>query len=396
MSLFGRQRRTFQGMTAEDHIRRIGGGTSGRAMVTNDTALRHSAVWACLRLRANLISTMPVDVYRKVEGYQVEVPPPPVLVKPGGERVKIKEWLYSSQVDLDRAGNAIGLITEKHASGLAARIDLQPISECAVVPMLSGEITARAPDGWMFRIGGKRYYPDEVWHEKQYTVSGLPVGLSPIAYAAWSIGEYLSIQDFALDWFSNGGVPAMHLKNNAKTLTKTQAQDTKDVFAASVQQGGLFVSGADWELNLLASEQAGMSWLEAKQYGVGDVARFLDCPGDLIDAVVAGGHITYATVTERNLQFLIMHLGPAVVRREDALCDLTPKPRYVKLNSDALLRMDPKSRAEMFKLQIDARVRAPSEARALDDLPPFTPEQIAELDHFWPPKAAPTGSTVPQ
>ncbi len=397
MSLFGRQRRTFQGMTAEDHIRRVGQrGTSGRAAVTNDTAMRHSAVWACLRLRANLISTMPVDVYRKVDGVRVEVPPPPVLVNPGGQRVKIKEWLYSSQVDLDRAGNTIGLITEKTAAGLPARIDLQPISECAVVPTVSGETAARAPDGWMYRIGGKRYYPDEVWHEKQYTIAGLPVGLSPIAYAAWTIGEYLSIQDFALDWFGNGGVPAMHLKNSAKVLTSPQAQDVKDRFQASVQQGGLFVSGNDWELNLLASEQAGMSWLEAKQYGIGDVARFLDCPGDLIDAVVSGGHITYATVTERNLQFLIMHLGPAVIRREDALSDLTSKPRYVKLNSDALLRMDPKTRAETFKIRVDSRTLAPSEVRELEEQRPFTAEQVAEFDHFWPPKAAPTGSSAPQ
>jgi HK97 family phage portal protein len=394
VSLFGPQRRAFQGMTAEDHIRRVGAGSSGRAMVTNDTAMRHSAVWACLRLRANLISTMPVDVYRKVDGHQVEVPPPPVLVNPGGKRVKIKEWLYSSQIDLDRAGNAIGLITETHASGLPARIDLQPISECAVVPHA---VTTRTPDGWRYRICGKHYDPDEVWHEKQYTVSGLPVGLSPIAYAAWTIGEYLSIQDFALDWFGSGGVPAMHLRNTAKTLPGPKAQEVKDRFAASVQQGGTFVSGSDWELNLIQSEAAGSSWLEAKKYGIGDVARFLDCPGDLIDAAVSTGSITYASITQRNLQLLIMHIGPAVARREDNLSDLTSKPRYVKLNSGALLRMDPKARADMFKTQIDARTLAPSEARHLDDRAPFTTDQLAEFDRlFGPPKAAPTGTSVPQ
>lgn len=395
MSLFGRQRRTFQGMTAEDYIRRVGTGSNGgRMAVTNDTAMRHSAVWACLRLRANLISTMPVDVYRRVEGHQIEVPPPPVLVNPGGQRVKIKEWLYSSQVDLDRAGNAIGLITERTAVGLPARIDLQPIGECAVVPY---EVSAKTPDGWRYRICGKHYNPAEVWHEKQYTVSGLPVGLSPIAYAAWTIGEYLSIQDFALDWFGSGGVPAMHLKNTAKTLESSKAQEVKDRFAASVQQGGMFVSGNDWELNLLQSEAAGSSWLEAKKYGIGDVARFLDCPGDLIDAAVSTGSITYASITQRNLQLLIMHIGPAVARREDNLSDLTSRPRYVKLNSEALLRMDPKARADMFKTQIDSRTLAPSEVRKIEDREPFTPEQLVEFDRlFGPPKAAPTASPAPQ
>jgi phage portal protein BeeE len=219
MSLFRRTSNVF-GPTPEAMVNdRRALSKPGMPVVTNDTALRHSAVWACLRLRANLISTMPVDVYRKVEGVRVEVPPPPVLVKPGGDRVKIKEWLYSSQVDLDRAGNTIGLITEKHASGMPARIDLQSIGECAIVPATEAE-KKRAPDGWVYRICGKRYFPDEVWHEKQYTVPGLPMGLSPVAYAAWTIGEYLSIQDFALDFFGNSGVPAMHLKNTRKRSPK--------------------------------------------------------------------------------------------------------------------------------------------------------------------------------
>jgi phage portal protein BeeE len=151
-----------------------------------------------------------------------------------------------------------------------------------------------------------------IWHEKQYTVAGLHVGLSPIAYAAWSIGEYLSIQDFALDWFGNSTVPLAQIKNTAKTLTDEQAAEHKQRFQASVQSGQPWVTGADWEYHPLQVANQANEWIEGKQYGVGDIARFFDCPGDLIDAAVAGGNITYANVTQRNLQFLIMHLGPAV------------------------------------------------------------------------------------
>jgi len=108
-----------------------------------------------------------------------------------------------------------------------------------------------------------------------------------------------------------------------------------------------------------------------------DVSRFFGVPADLIDAAIAGGpNITYANITQRNLQFLVMHLGPAVVRRENALSQLLPRPRFVKLNSDALLRMDPLTRAQMIQTQIQSRVLAPNEARALDNRKPFTPEQI--------------------
>lgn len=331
-----------------------------------------------------------MDVYRMLDGVQVELPKPSVLVNPGGERVDSLEWRYSSQVDLDRSGNAIGLITERAGTGLPARIDLQPISECSVVPTPK---SARNPDGFHYRIGGKLYDTVDVWHERQYTVSGLPVGLSPVAYAAWSIGEYLSIQDFALDWFGNGGVPLAHLKNTRQKIEPEVAAKVKERFKASVQAGDVFVSGQDWEYNMIQAEQAGSAWLEAKQYGVSDIARFFDVPGDLIDAAMQSGNITYASITQRNLQFLIMHLDPAITRRETALGKLLPKPRFVKLNRNAILEMDPQGRAQFLKTMVDGRMMAPSEARALENKPPFTPEQLAEFDRFWPPKS-PTPTPV--
>lgn len=356
--------------------------SGGALAVTNDTALRHSAVWACLRLRANLISTMPVDVYRKVEGRQIEMSKPPVLVNPGGERVDILEWLYSSQVDLDRAGNDVGIITARDGRNLPARIDLVPISE-VVVRVRKGEL-------WKYKISGKDYEPEDIWHEKQYTLPGLHVGLSPIAYAAWSIGEYLSVQDFAIDWFSNGTIPKAKLKNTAKVIDPKQADAIKERYKATMANGDLFVHGADWDYEMIQAKASETNWIEAKQYSAVDIARFFDCPADLIDAAVSGSSITYANITQRNLQLLIMHLGPAIVRREAALSRLTSSPRFVKLNSNALLRMDPTARAETLGKQVAARLMAPSEAREIEDRAPFTEEQMAEFDRlFGPPKSTP-------
>jgi HK97 family phage portal protein len=381
-SFVGKKFRDFFGIPGAAALIPIRSSTkTGAVTVTSDTAMRHSAVWACLRLRADLISTLPVDVYRRVGGVQVEMPKPPVLVNPGGERVDLCEWLYSSQVDLDRAGNVIGLITEVNALGLPARIDLQPLGECSV-QSVKGKLT--------YRIGGVSYDPAKVWHEKQFTVPGLEVGLSPVAYAAWSIGEYLSIQDFALSWFGGGAVPKARLKNTAKTIKSDEAEAVKARYRATQQNGDLFVTGMDWELDFLQAENAGMGWIDGKRYGVSDIARFFGVPGDLIEAAVSTGSITYANIAQRNLQFLIMNLQPAIVRREQRLSKLLPQPRYVKLNTDALLRMDPQTRAQVNAVRIASRQLAPSEAREMENLPPFTPAQLQEFtDLFGPPKAPP-------
>jgi HK97 family phage portal protein len=371
----------YPGATAAQLIPpRTGYGVVGTVAVSADTAMRHSAVWACLRLRANLISTMPVDSFRKVGGVQVETPKLPILVNPGGERVDILEWLYSSQVDLDRAGNAFGIITERNGFGLPNRIDLVPYQSVSV-KIENGEIAK-------YHIGTEKFDPADVWHEKQYTVAGLHIGLSPLAYAAWSVGEYLSIQQFALDWFGNAGVPSAHLRNSEKTISQEAADAFKARFKQAIRNRDIFVTGADWTYEMIQADQAGSSWLDAKGFGIADVARFFDTPANLIDAAIQGGgdSITYANIVQRNLQLLIMHLGPAIVRREAALTRLLPQPRFAKLNTNALLRLDPATQVEVLARQIDSRQLAPSEARALFDRPPFTEAQLAEFDRFWPPK----------
>lgn len=348
----------------------------GAVSVNTESALRHSGVWACLRLRADLVSAMPVDAYRRVDGKQVEIPSPRVLVNPAGDRIDVTEWMYSTQVDLDRFGNCFGLITERDGHGLPARIDL----------VSAADATVRVKDGQLvgYRFSGKTYDPSVVWHEKQFTVAGLHVGLAPISYAAWTIGSYLSAQEFALEWFANGAIPSGHLKNSTQTVAQPQADAVKQRFLEAVANRAPLVTGSDWEYNLISVPANESQFLETMKAGLGDICRYFGVPGDMIDVEGGSSSITYANVTQRNLQLLIMNLGPTVNRRERALSSLLPKPRYVKLNSDAVvLRMDPMSRAQMGVAQVNGRLRTPSELREKDDLAPFTDEQYAEFDRLF-------------
>lgn len=124
-------------------------------------------------------------------------------------------------------------------------------------------------------------------------------------------------------------------------------------------------------------------FLDEMKFGIGDVCRFFGVPGDMIDAETSSGSITYANITQRNLQLLIMNIGPAIGRREDALSEAVPDGQYVKLNTDAVLRMDPETRARVFGQQVRDRLRVPSEARELDNLQPFTDADYAEFDRLF-------------
>lgn len=363
---------------------------SGSVTVNSDSALRSSAVWAALRLRADLISTMPVDVYRQVGALSVNVPTPPILSQPGGPDVGIQEWLYSSQFELDRTGNCFGIISEMDGAGKPRRIDLVDSKTVTVI--------ARPGTDVSYRINSKPYTKDQVWHERQFTVPGMVMGLSPVTYAAWAIGEHQSALQFGLEWFGNGAqIPGGHFKNTSKTMLPDEADKIKRRYKEAIASRDVLVTGNDWEFTTTSVQQNESQFLDTQHAGEADIARFFGVPGDLID--IESGRksaVTYASITQRNLQFLIMNLGPVYARREVTLSNLLPAPRFAKFNTDALLRMDPDTRNTMILSQLN-RTRTSSELRAIDDLPPFTPAQLAEIEASTAPTftAAPAAMPVP-
>jgi HK97 family phage portal protein len=364
--------------------------SSGMVNVDHDTALRHSAVWACLRIRSNLISTMPLETYRLNNGIAVDLPDSQFIAQPGGPDVPRHEWLQSSQVDLDRCGNAFGIIRKRDGLGKPLQVDLVPFT-AVKIRVAKNQISS-------ISIYGEVQKQSDIWHERQFTLPGMPVGLSPVMYAAMSIGGYLSAQKFALDWFSSGAHPAGHLKNTVQDgLSQDVIQVTKERFKAAAQQRDIFVSGSDWDWSPATVDAAQTAFLDEMRYGIADVCRFFDVPGDIIGAETSSSGITYANITQRNLQLLIMHLGPAIVRRENALSAAILGPRAVRFNTDSLLRMDPLSLTENLAKQVSARLRTPSEGRALLNLPPITEVEANEFDRLFPPKPgsgmAPAGAT---
>lgn len=368
------------------------GGRTGAPKVTTSKALQQSVVWAATRLRADLVSLMPVDVYRPSPAAGINVPqtPPKVLVTPteiaDGHPQSIGEWIYSGQIALDRSGNNIGVITKVDAFGLPAQIDLVDPDQVS--------FRARGRRITEYRINGEKHEPRHIWHERQFTTPGLPIGLSPIAYAALQLSGGIAAQEFALDWFLNGAVPGAILKNTEVAINDPlKAQVIKDRFMASTANGDPFVTGKDWEYKPIAAKAAESQFIEQMGYSDQALCRFFGVPADLVDVHVDTASINYANITQRNLQLLVMNLGGAVKRRDDALSRLVPGSRFVKLNRDAILAMDPKTRAELFRLQVASRIRTPDELRALEDLQPLTDADYAQFDRLFGKRAVETAIT---
>ena len=51
----------------------------------------------------------------------------------------------------------------------------------------------------VYRIGGREFDPADVWHVRAYAQPGAVLGMSPVSFAAESIGLGLAAQGFAAE-----------------------------------------------------------------------------------------------------------------------------------------------------------------------------------------------------
>jgi HK97 family phage portal protein len=357
---------------------------AGSFLVSNDTALKSSAVWASIRLRADSVSTMPLEVKRKnPDGSISKVDTANLQLDGIGGRLSIEEWLYSSQADLDQCGNAFGIIKLRDpVTNRPTMIELVT-AENVTVQMQKGEL--------IYRFGGERHSESDVWHERQYTMAGSLIGLSPLRYAAMTVGQNLSALKFGLDYFQTSGLPTVQVKNTKKVLTPEQADIIKRRYEDTMKQRGVFVSGSDWEIDIKSIKADESQFLATLDASGGDIARFFGVAGDLIGLNASGQAVTYANITQRFLEFLVLHLQPALVRRERAFSRyLLPNKVFAKFDTSALLRLDPTSFAAMCASLVGARIISPDEARAMFERAPLTPEQTAQIHDLIAIAALPT------
>lgn len=374
-ALTGQRDTSLNSLLGDEARYRQGGPTT--PVVTQERALRNSVWWAGSVLRANLVSTFPVDVVRSMpDGLLKPVPNPGILVSEPYPGQDITEFQFSTQMDKDRYGNAVGIIRERNALGKPTAVELQHMSTVAAM-MDGGKIV-------QWRCGKDYYSPKDIWHEKQYTQSGLALGLNPLTYASRDLGIYESASDWAMDWFAGGALPRGTLKNTELSQISPQmAQEARDKFRESTRGGDIFVHGVEWEWTPADTSAATSGFLEQQESSEQAICRFIGVPAMMVGVDGGTGNITYANVTQANLQFLIMHLQPSIVRTERYWSRYAlPQPWQFKLNTDALLRLDPQGKADLMVKLNAMKTRTPTELRRLDNLAPYDDLQLSELGTF--------------
>jgi len=337
-------------------------GDFGHVAVTPESALRLSSVWACVNLLANTISTLPVDVYRNDE----EIPVPSLLASPAAGWTLV-DWISATMQSLLLRGNAYGLITARSGPRLTpAQVELVGPDNMTVMVDPDGRVS--------YRFKGRQLDPEDVWHVRAFVTAGSPVGLSPIAYAAETIGLGLATQRFGAQFFREGASPTGILSvDGPMSPDKVELAKDRLTNATRGRREPLVVSGNNaggvkWQSISIAPNES--QFVESRRLGVAEIARTFGVPPEMIGGE-AGGSLTYATVEGRALDFVKFSLTPWIVRLEKAISDLLPRGQTVKFNVNALLRGTTKERYDAHKVALDAGFMTIGEVRQLEDLPPM-------------------------
>jgi len=353
--------------------RRGVGGRAGRAVGWSG-ALSIPAVWSAVRLRANVIASLPVQVYRDRDGLPQRITGnavPSVLGMPSAA-FDMTSWLAASQLSLDLRGNAYGRIVarDEGRTWLPTQIELVHPDDVTVTERRDGTIE--------YRFAGKPVDPFEVWHERCNEQPGSVVGMSPITAAAHALGITLRAEDYG-GAFYDEAMTASGLLSSEAPIDETQARIAKARVLAAQQGREPLVLGGNWTYKPLSISPTDAAYLEVLARGDVDAARLFDVPGEMIEANTSGSSITYANREQRVQDLLAFRLGPAIARRERALSRLTVRGQYVKLNTASLLRADLTTRYQSYERGLRNGFLALEEVRALEDREPLTDAQLEAL-----------------
>ena len=331
--------------------------------VNRNEALQLMAVYGCVRLISDSISTMPVDVFRLTsDDRRVEVPPPEWLSMPTPD-LEFESWCSQVTSSMLLHGDSFWAVMRGRADRIVSVTPLDPLKVQVV----------RVNGRKRYRVDGQ-LFDGEIVHVKGMMLPGSDEGLSPIEYARRTIGLGLSAVDYGANFFDrDGNMPGViELPGAAQpeTLLNIAKQWRRQRTRTNRGLPGVLQSGATWKPTGVNPEQA--QFLATRQWSAAEIAAqvFLVDPSDL-GIPVAGTSLTYANLQDRNTRRLQVTLLPWIVRIERAMSSLLMTGQSAKFNVDGLLRADQRARFEAYKIGIDTAFMTPNEARDFEDWAPL-------------------------
>lgn len=342
-----------------------GAGTSGAF-----AALQISTVWACVRLLAEIVGTLPVGVYRRqADGGRTEErdhPASVVLQRPNRTQTRV-EWLEQQMLNILTDGNCYDVPVR-----IGGRI-------MAIHPLAAAQVDVDlAPNGgikYTFHpeTGGVRTYTDEEVMQVRLFGNSLK-GLSPLGYARTTLAAAAQLQQNGANLAAKGNKPSGILMVD-HVFKPGQRDAIRESFKElEANNTRLFVLEAGFKYQPLTISPEDAQMVEQMKLSVGDICRIYRVPSYMVNDSEKA--TTWGSGLEQmNLAFLTYTLRPYLVRFEQVWNNdlLTDEERaaglYIEFNLEALLRADSAGRAAFYASMEQNGNMTRNEVRRKENLP---------------------------
>lgn len=363
---------------AAERNRRAGSSSSGLVADT-DHAMRLGAVWSCLDLISRL-SALPVSQFRRAGKAPEEVGRPSQLLSAPWPQMHAIGWRRQILMSWLTSGNVFGLVGERDQGGWPTKVQILSPARMKARPLGEGMVE------WF--IDG-RPAGDDLIHWPAFTMPGSPIGLSPLEYAAATVGLGLQATEFGRRWFVDGAHPSSVLVSDS-AISQEQALIIKERFRNAIagREPAVLGHGLSYEAIQISPEES--QFLATVKANKADIAGFFLVPPEMIGGE-SGNSQTYANVEQRSLNYLTYNAGWWVTLLEELLSSMVPSGEYCKINTGALVKVDVRTQAEVESLRIRGGWGTPNEAREHEDRPPLPGGEGDRT--LWPPMSTTPVST---
>lgn len=362
--------------------------TSGKP-VNERTAMQTTAVYACVRILAEAVASLPLHVYEyQDDGGKKLVHDHPLYYllhdEPNPEMTSFvfRETLMShlliwgnayAQIIRDGAGRVLGLYPL-----LPDKMDVQRDDKGNIYYVYS----RNSDENPMFKeYGNIRLKAEDVLHIPGLGFDGL-IGYSPIAMAKNAVGMTLACEEYGASFFANGANPGGVLEHPGVLKDPSKVRESWNSVYRGVNNAhkiAVLEEGMRYQQIGIPPEEA--QFLETRKFQINEIARLYRIPPHMVGDLDKS---SFSNIEQQSLEFVKYTLDPWVIRWEQSLQRslLLPGEKgkyFIKLNVDGLLRGDYQSRMNGYAVGRQNGWFSANDIREMENMNPIPDEEGGNL-----------------
>ncbi len=362
--------------------------TSGKP-VNERTAMQTTAVYACVRILAEAVASLPLHVYEyQDDGGKKLVHDHPLYYllhdEPNPEMTSFvfRETLMShlliwgnayAQIIRDGAGRVLGLYPL-----LPDKMEVQRDDKGNIYYVYS----RNSDENPMFKeYGNIRLKAEDVLHIPGLGFDGL-IGYSPIAMAKNAVGMTLACEEYGASFFANGANPGGVLEHPGVLKDPSKVRESWNSVYRGVSNAhkiAVLEEGMKYQQIGIPPEEA--QFLETRKFQINEIARLYRIPPHMVGDLDKS---SFSNIEQQSLEFVKYTLDPWVIRWEQSLQRslLLPGEKgkyFIKLNVDGLLRGDYQSRMNGYAVGRQNGWFSANDIREMENMNPIPDEEGGNL-----------------